>query len=109
MPQLIKAQYEKHNAIFANAAEAYDDKNSLFTPELSQSVVDSNDAAIAAGILLEAIYPEWDQATFTLDVCKLTSSAAEYHDTRTSPTALCVDLAAEAGWTFLGLSVTDVE
>jgi hypothetical protein len=109
MPQLIKAQYEKHNAIFANAEEARADKDSLFSPELNESITESNNAALAAGILLEPTYPEWNQETFTLSICKLTSSAAEFESTRTYNTDLVVELAADAGWTSLGLSITDVE
>jgi hypothetical protein len=109
MPQLIKAQYEKHDAIFANGADARADKDSLFPPELTESITESNNDALAAGILLEPIYPEWDQVTFTLSVCKLTSSAEEFENTRTYSGQLCVEYAVEAGWTFLGLTITDVE
>jgi hypothetical protein len=107
MPQLLKVQYEKLNATFTNGEDAWADKNSMYPPGLWDSVQESNNNALAAGILLEPLYPEWDQETFTISICKLTSSAAEYRSTKTYDNNLCISAAAEAGWIYLGIITID--
>jgi hypothetical protein len=107
MPQLIKNQYEKLGAVFASGEEAFADKNSLFTPEL-YSTMNENEL-ISLGILLEPYHFEWDQDTFTLTVNKLVSSEVAYNENRTTDSATAFDLANQAGWTYLGKIVTEVE
>jgi len=108
MSQLLTHQYEKFNATFVDGATAFDDKNSLFSPELLQSTVDSDNLALADGILLEPKYFEWNQETFLLSVCRVVSSASEYRETRTYDSEQTIVAATEAGWTFMGAIVTDL-
>jgi hypothetical protein len=108
MSQLLKHQYEKFNATFATGAEAFTNKNSLFPPELEQATVESDDLALADGILLEPKYFEWNQETFVLNVCRVVSSASEYMQTRTYNSEETIVAATEAGWTFMGAIVTDL-
>jgi hypothetical protein len=109
MPQFIKEQYEKINAVFADGAEAWADKNSMYSPELAASAEESNNNALAAGILLEAIHAEWDQYTFIVSICKHATSLDEYVDSRTFDPVAIRAAAAEAGWTYLGHIVQDEE
>jgi uncharacterized protein CbrC (UPF0167 family) len=108
MPQLIKAQYEKFGATFATGDEAHADKNSLFTPEFTASVNDSYSNMLAEGILLEPVYATWDQETFVLSVCKDVISAEAYKENVAFDGPTAVDFAEEAGWTFLGVAITDI-
>jgi hypothetical protein len=108
MAQLMRVQYEKIGAVFADGELAKDDKNSLFSAELQNSCNVSNNNALAAGILLEPIYHVWVQDTFTLDVCKLVTSKAAYEDAKTFSSEEAVAAAELAGWTWIGTLVTDV-
>jgi hypothetical protein len=109
MAQLLTFQYEKNNATFASGEEAFADKNSFFSSEYTQSTIDSDNLALANGILLEPKYFEWDQDLFLLTVCRLVTSAEEYLTTRTYNTSEDPVLAAEAGWVFMGHVVQDEE
>ncbi len=108
MAQLMRVQYEKIGAVFADGELAKDDKNSLFSQELHDSCNESNNNALANGILLEPIYHVWVQDTFTLDVCKLVTSKAAYEAAKTFSSAAAIAAAGEAGWTYLGVLTTDV-
>ena len=108
MAQLMRVQYEKIGAVFASGELAKDNKNSLFSPELQNSCNVSNNNALAEGILLEPIYHVWVQDTFTLDVCKLVTSKDAYETAKTFSGPATIAAAAEAGWTYLGILVTDV-
>jgi hypothetical protein len=109
MAQLLKVQYEKIGAVFADGELANNNKHSLFSTELLNAANQSNSNALANGILLEPIYHVWTQDTFTLDVCKLVTSKAAYDAAKTfnSPDALTA--AEAAGWTYVGTLVIDVE
>jgi hypothetical protein len=109
MAQLMKVQYEKIGAVFADGELANNDKHSLFSQELLDSANQSNSNALANGILLEPIYHVWTQDTFTLEVCKLVTSKYAYATAKTFRTADTVAAAAAAGWTYLGTLVIDVE
>lgn len=108
MTQLIKVVYVKDGATFANGDAAKDDKNSLYSPELQQSVTDSMNALLAAGILIEPYVYTWDQETFSLTVNKLVTAAADYYDNITYDQDAVLAAAEEAGWTWSGTTVEDV-
>lgn len=109
MTQYVKEQYEKQGATFADGAAAWADKNSMYSPELTASAEESNNAALAAGILTEPIHAEWDQATFTLEICKHVTSLDAYLEARTFDPVAIQAAAAAAGWTYLGRLVQDQE
>lgn len=108
MAQLMRVQYEKIGAVFADGNLAHTDKNSMFSQELLNSCIQSNNNALANGILLEPIYYVWVQDTFTLDVCKLATSQNAYEAARTFDGPDTVAAAAAAGWTYLGVLVEDI-
>lgn len=108
MAQLMRVQYEKIGAVFANGELANNDKHSMFSVELQNSCNESNNNALANGILLEPIYHVWVQDTFTLDVCKLVTSKDAYEAAKTFSGPDAVASAELAGWTYLGILVTDV-
>ena len=93
------AIYSKNGAIFANGAEAYAEKNSLYSPELQTSVDNCYAQMLADGILLEPVNPTWDQATFTLTNVKLVSSTSAYTNAITFNPFETVAKAEAAGWT----------
>jgi hypothetical protein len=112
MSQLLKVQYEKNNTTFADGNQAYADKNSLFPTELTDAIVNSSNSALAAGVLLEPFYYEWDQTTFTLTVNKHVTSPSEFDEIRVGygyNGIEAADFTALAGWTYLGIIITDVE
>lgn len=101
MSVTLSPTYIKNGATFASGAEALADKNSLYSPTLTQQVNDCYAQMTVDGILLAPIDPVWDQATFTLSVNKLVSSAADYRNAVTFNEAECVAKAEEAGWTLV--------
>lgn len=107
MPQLLKDQYEKIGAVFATAEEADADKNSMYSASLLETA--NYDQLVELGIYLKPPYPEWDQETFTLSICKLVSSEAEYEAHRTFNKPQSIIEAENAGWNFLGRIVEDVD
>jgi len=109
MPQYVKAQYTKPNAVFTDGPEAYTNKNSMYSTELEDSAEESNNNALANGILLEPIHAEWDQATFTVSICKHVTSLDAYLAARTYDPVAIKAAAAEAGWTWIGNVVQDQE
>lgn len=108
MPQLLKAQYQKEGATFANGDAAKADKNSLYTALETQQVQDTETNALASGFLLEPYVYVWDQETFVLSVNKLVTSRAEYNTEIVYDREQIIASAAAAGWTFLGTIVEEV-
>jgi len=95
------AVYQKNGAVFADGAEAYADKNSLYTPELTAQVEECYANMLANGVLLAPITTTWDQATFTLTVVKLVSSLEDYNAAVTFDNQSVKNLSAQAGWTLI--------
>lgn len=107
MAQLIKDQYQKDGAVFASAEEAFADQQSTFSPSLLATI--NYQQLLEDGIFLQPIYPEWDQETFILSICKLVTSVAEYEAARTINKSEVIIDAEQGGWVFAGRIVTDVE
>jgi len=93
--------YTKDGATFASGAEAYADKNSLYSPELQSAVSDCYAQMLTDGILLEPVSQNWDQATYTLTVIKVVTSVEAYKAAITFNIAETVVDAAAAGWTYI--------
>ena len=108
MAQLMRVQYEKIGAVFATGELANNDRISMRSTEFENAAIQSNNNALANGILLEPIYFVWVQDTFTLDVCKLVTSKAAYDAARTFSETESLQDSADAGWAYLGTLVTDV-
>lgn len=108
MAQLIKVPFKKVGAVFANGELARNDKNSLFSQALQDSCDQSNNNALAAGILLEPQTYEWNQETFTLSICKVVSNSSLYFGTRTFNSQETTAAAAAAGWTLLDTVITAI-
>ena len=101
MSVTLSPKYTKNGATFASGAEAYADKNSLYGPTLTQQVDDCYAQMMTDGILLAPVDPVWDQATFTLSVNKLVTSAAAYRSAVTFSEPECITKSADAGWTLV--------
>ena len=97
--------YTKDGATFASGADAWADKNSLYTPELKASVDACYTQMLADGVLLAPVYATWDQPSYTLTINKEVSSVAAYKAAVTFNEAECISDATAAGWTYTG-SVT---
>ena len=93
------AIYSKVGATFATGEEAYQDKNSLYPPELTARVNACYAQMLADGVLLQPISYTWDQATFTLTINKIVTSNEAYGAALTFDTASCVTFSQGAGWT----------
>jgi hypothetical protein len=102
MAAIISSTYTKTGAVFATGQEAYDNKNSLYPTELTDSVHASNDAQLANGILTQPLDLVWDAGTFTLKVEKHVYDTTAYYETRTFDGSACVSYSNTAGWTFDG-------
>ena len=93
--------YTKNGATFATAQDAWDNKNSLFTPHLQQSLNDCFAQMLVNGVLLEPVSAAWNQDTFELTISKVTTSVEAY-DAAISFNIEQVSVGAEnAGWTFV--------
>ena len=106
MSDLIKTQYSKAGAIFADGTQAYTDKNSLHSEELSTSISDNYATMLTNGVLLTAVYFEWDQSSQTLSVCKNSTSYAAYEAAVTFNREESLISSEAAGWTYIGNQVT---
>jgi hypothetical protein len=98
---ITTAVYTKAGATFADATEAYADKNSLYGTELTAAVDACYAQMLADGVLLEPITYTWDQATSTLTVSKTITSKEAYNSALTFDVNLGVTRSQEAGWTFV--------
>lgn len=98
------AVYQKNGAVFANAEEAYADKNSLYGPELSAEVDACYATMLANGILLEPVSYVWDPVAFTLTVKKIVLSREAYSAAVTFDPQACRSLSGQAGWTLLPIA-----
>jgi cytosine/adenosine deaminase-related metal-dependent hydrolase len=105
MSVIIKAQYEKINATFSLATEAYADKQSLYSTELYDQVENCYREMLSQGILVSPVYPEWDPILFTLDVCKPATSLEAYQAAQTYSSPAVIQASVDAGWTYLGYIV----
>jgi hypothetical protein len=108
MAAIISSIYTNTGAVFATGQEAYNNKNSLYPVELTDSVHASNDAQLANGVLQQPIDLIWDAGTFTLKVEKHVSDTNAYYETRTFDGSACVYYSETAGWTFDGDTVIPV-
>ena len=100
--------YQKNGATFANGDDAYADKNSLFGPELTDTVTSCYDALLTSGILLSPITKSWDQETFTLTVTKLVTSLEAYDAGVTWNNDDLVIACEAAGWSYIGGTQTTI-
>ena len=111
MSQLMKVQYQKPEAIFANNDQAISSMREAIPTEMRTISQSSNAQLLEQGILLSPIYFEWNQETFTLTVNKLVSSAIEYRAGRAADslldTAAMQESISAAGWTYIGTIVED--
>lgn len=102
------SKYKKDGATFNSGLEAYQDKNSLYPPELTASLQHFLEVAIGQGWLEGMPTYEWDQDTHTLSVVRLTQDPDQLlnfvisQGTWNDPAF--VQASEAAGWTSLGVS-----
>jgi hypothetical protein len=100
MPIENYSEYIKPGAVFATAAEAYADKNSLYSPELIASIESCYQKMESEGILLEPISYTWDQETSVLTVVKIISDMDLYSKAITFDLTMAKGLSSLAGWSY---------
>lgn len=102
MSQTYISSYTKPDVTFANGFQAYLDKNSLYGPELTESVESCYNNMQTAGILLEPVTPVWDQENHILNVVKKVTSVEAYQAALTFDEETAARRSYDAGWTYLG-------
>jgi hypothetical protein len=93
--------YQKNGAVFSNALEAFFDKNSLFSDELKQAIVDTNAELNEKAMFIKPIEYHWDQETFTLTIVRELVSIDEFRKTLKFRSQEVDDFSAQAGWTLV--------
>jgi hypothetical protein len=106
MPVTHTAVYQKLGATFSSGLEAYQDKNSLYSAELQESINQCHAQLLANNILLGPDTYTWDQATGQLTVQRVVSSGLEFAVSRTYDLIEITDKSAEAGWLFMSSGVS---
>lgn len=90
---------------FGSAEDAYQDKNRLYTPEITAAIAAWHAAMINNGIMLQPLELAWNQADQTLSVIRTISNIDDYRESRTYDIDLLKQLAADAGWEDFGASM----
>jgi len=101
MSVYANAKYVKGGAIFASGAEAYADKNSLYSPEFAEQVDACYAQMLEDGVLLEPISYTWDQETFTLTIVKHVSLLEAYIAALTFNPGEGTEYSLNNGWEYI--------
>lgn len=107
MSHILTTVFQKDGAVFANADEAFNDKNRLFSAELRQATRESTQAMMDQGILLKPIEYIWNQGNFTLTVIRTVSSHEEFLNLRAFDLKAAMDASRAAGWTVLSNTIEE--
>jgi hypothetical protein len=105
MPVTQTVVFQKLGATFSSGEEAHQDKNSLYSAELTESIEQCHAQMVANNILLETSYA-WDQATQQLTVQRVINSSEEFSSARTYDVPAVLVKSAESGWTFISSVVS---
>lgn len=103
MPVTQVVVYQKSGATFSSAEEAYQDKNSLYSAELTESIEQCHAEMVANNILLGPTTYAWDQATEQLTIQRTISDLEAFQAARTYDVAAVTDNSAQAGWIFISI------
>lgn len=90
---------------FGSAEDAYQDKNRLYTPEITAAIAAWHAAMINNGIMLQPIDLVWNQADQTLSVIRTISNIDDYQASQTHDLAAVKQLSTDAGWENFGASM----
>jgi len=104
---IIRINYTKTGATFADGNAARADKNRLFPPELQQAVNDSDARLILNGTLTQEPEYFWDQSTYTYTRQLHVTSLSTYWATADYDKPAAAAAAEAAGWTFAGVIVVN--
>lgn len=108
MASIITSKYHKQGAMFATAQDAFADKNSLFPAELKAAIAANYSTLLISSVLLEGPSHTWEPDTYILSVTKRVANTRDFYQGRTFNSTDILDLAEQAGWTFLGDTVTTI-
>jgi hypothetical protein len=105
MPVTQTVIYQKSGATFSSGLEAHQDKNSLYSAELKESIEQCHAQLLANNILLGPDTYTWDQATEQLTIQRVVSDGLEFGISRTYDINAITTKSAEAGWLFISSGV----
>jgi hypothetical protein len=110
MTTLLSTVYSKDGAEFQTGQEAFNNKNSMYPPLLSQQATDFTQLMLAQGILLQPVEFIWDRLIFTLTVERLVTNGAEYELLRDAnvSTEQFDYYSSLAGWTLVSRTSRDI-
>ena len=94
--------WQKLGATFASGTDAHQNKNSLYTAELTTSIDQCHLQMIAEGILGSTTYG-WNQETQTLTIERVLSDIDIFKNDRTYSGELILEQSQAAGWTFVSV------
>lgn len=92
-------------ANFASGEEAYQDKNRLYTPEVTAAIAAWHETMVNDGIMLQPLELVWNQADQSLSVIRTISDIDDYLASRTHDVEVVKQLSTDAGWEDLGASM----
>lgn len=104
MTTLLTTVFQKNGAVFADATEAFANKNSQYPLSLSQQIAESNQAMLDQGVMLQPPEITWDQDTFKLTIKRLVTSHLDFLNLRTFSLHDAELYSLQAGWTMLSNS-----
>jgi hypothetical protein len=105
MTTLLITVFQKNGAVFADATEAFANKNSQFPADLTQEIAQSNQTMLDQGVLLQDPELTWDQDTFRLTVKRMVTSHLDFLNLRTFSLHDAELYSLQAGWTMVSNSV----
>jgi len=91
--------YQKSGAVFANALEAFFDKNSLITDEIKQQIADTNALINEHAVFSQPIQYQWDQDSFQLTIRRFINDFSLFRSCLKMNGDEIDALSEQAGWT----------
>lgn len=101
MPIIQVVIYQKSGATFSSAEEAYQNKNSLYSTELTESIDQCHAQMLTDNILLEPTSYAWDQEAKRLTIRRVLSNVESFESARTYDLDLASEKVIAAGWEFI--------
>lgn len=106
MPVTQTVVYQKSGATFSSGLEAYQDKNSLYSAELTESINQCHAEMLTNNILLGPTTYAWDQATEQLTIQRAISDLEAFQVARTYDVTAVTDKSVQAGWVFISIGIS---
>jgi hypothetical protein len=96
---IVTHVYQKPGAVFANALEAFFDKNSLLTDEIKQQIADTNALINERAVFSQPIQYSWDQDSFQLTIRRFVNDFDLFKSLLKVDGEAVDAISEQAGWT----------